>query len=136
MFIRPCHRRKNGKRHAYWALVESVRTTRGPRQRIVAYLGQMDAAGRLGCKAAVDGHGVQRPLFDEVQPRWVSIDPGRIRVERCRDFGGPWLGLELLGRLGLSEYLERLLPLGREMVPWSWMAAVLIVARMCDASSE
>jgi hypothetical protein len=41
MFIRPCYRRKNGKRHAYWALMESYRTERGPRQRVVAYLGQL-----------------------------------------------------------------------------------------------
>ena len=33
MFVRPCYRSKNGKRHAYWALVESYRTERGPRQR-------------------------------------------------------------------------------------------------------
>jgi hypothetical protein len=38
MFIRPCYRGKNGKRHAYWALMESYRTERGPRQRVVAYL--------------------------------------------------------------------------------------------------
>ena len=38
MFIRPCYRKKNGKRHAYWALCESCRTKRGPRQRVVAYL--------------------------------------------------------------------------------------------------
>ncbi len=37
MFIRPCYRNKDGKRHAYWALVESYRTQRGPRQRVVAY---------------------------------------------------------------------------------------------------
>ena len=42
MYVRPCYRRKNGKRHAYWALVESYRTERGPRQRVVAYLGDMD----------------------------------------------------------------------------------------------
>ena len=47
MFIRPCYRKKNGKRHAYWALVESYRTERGPRQRVVAYLGQLDEKGRL-----------------------------------------------------------------------------------------
>jgi hypothetical protein len=46
MFIRPCFRRKNGKRHAYWALMESYRTARGPRQRVVAYLGQLDEPSR------------------------------------------------------------------------------------------
>jgi len=46
MFIRQCYRKKNGKRHAYWALIESYRTSRGPRQRIVSYLGEMDERGR------------------------------------------------------------------------------------------
>ena len=48
MYLRRCCRQKDGKRHGYWALVESYRTSRGPRQRVVAYLGEMDAAGRLG----------------------------------------------------------------------------------------
>jgi hypothetical protein len=47
MYLRRCYRAKEGKRHGYWALVESYRTSRGPRQRVVAYLGEMDAAGRL-----------------------------------------------------------------------------------------
>jgi hypothetical protein len=41
MFLRRCVRRKNGKRHTYWALVESYRTGRGWRQRVVAYLGEL-----------------------------------------------------------------------------------------------
>jgi len=41
MYVRRCYRQKNGKRHAYWALVESYRTARGPRQRVVAYLGEL-----------------------------------------------------------------------------------------------
>ena len=59
MFIRPCYRTKNGKRHAYWALMESYRTERGPRQRIVAYLGQLDESHRLGVKnnsSTIRGH--------------------------------------------------------------------------------
>lgn len=52
MFLRPCYRKKNGKRQANWALMESYRTERGPRQRVVAYLGQLDERGRLGVKAA------------------------------------------------------------------------------------
>jgi len=44
MFLRPCYRKKNGKRHAYWALVESYRTARGPRQRVVAYLRAIEAS--------------------------------------------------------------------------------------------
>jgi len=54
MFIRPIYIRKNGKRHAYWALVASYRTERGPRQRVVSYLGQLDERGRLGIKYAAE----------------------------------------------------------------------------------
>ncbi len=54
MFLRPYFRRRNGQREAFWALVESYRTERGPRQRTVAYLGLMDEAGRLGVEQAVD----------------------------------------------------------------------------------
>jgi hypothetical protein len=48
MYVRHCYREKNGKRHAYWALVESYRTARGPQQRVVAYLGELDEHGRVG----------------------------------------------------------------------------------------
>ena len=83
MFIRPCHRRKNGKRHAYWALGESYRTERGPRQRVVAYLGQLDAQGRLGVQDAAEGHRRrrQRRLFDDVKPQGVEVDASRVQVE-------------------------------------------------------
>ena len=41
MFLRRCERRKSGKRHTYWALVESSPAARGSRQRVVAYLGDL-----------------------------------------------------------------------------------------------
>jgi hypothetical protein len=138
MFLRPCYRNKNGKRHAYWALMESYRTERGPRQRVVAYLGQLDARGRLGVKAAAEGRrrSRQKRLFDDVQPQWVEVDASRVRVENCRDFGGPWLGLELVRRLGLQEFLRQTIPPGREKIPWSSMALVLVLCRLCNPSSE
>jgi hypothetical protein len=138
MFIRPCYRRKNGKRHAYWALCESYRTERGPRQRVVAYLGQLDERGRLGVQDAADGRrrGRQRRLFDNIKPEWVEIDASRMRVENCRQFGGPWLGLELVRQLHLKEFLEGAIPEGREAIPWSAMALVLVLCRLCHPSSE
>jgi hypothetical protein len=48
MFIKRCTRNKNGKPHAYWQLVESYRTARGPRQRTVAYLGELSACEKHG----------------------------------------------------------------------------------------
>ena len=138
MFIRPCYRNKEGKRHAYWALVESYRTERGPRQRVVAYLGQLDEAGRLGLREAAEGRGDQRQqsLFDDTQPQWVKVNAKGVRVENCRQFGGPWLALELIRKLGLHDFLKRTLPSGREDVPWSLTALILIIARLCEPSSE
>ena len=70
MYLRRCYRAKDGKRHAYWALVKSVRTERGPRQEVVAYLGEMDEASRLGMKDAAEGNGnEQGRLFPEPQRR-------------------------------------------------------------------
>jgi transposase len=138
MFIRPCYRRKNGKRHAYWALMESYRTERGPRQRVVTYLGQLDEPQRLGVKQAAEGKTGprQKQLFGDVRPQWVEVDVKRVRVENRRDFGGPWLGLELIEQLGLKDFLDRTIPSGREDISWSLMASVLVLCRLCDPSSE
>ena len=138
MYLRRCYRQKDGKRHGYWALVESYRTSRGPRQRVVAYLGEMDAAGRLGLhqQAAGPAAVAQRRLFGDVEPQWVEVDLKRIAVERKRAFGGPWLGLQLCRRVGLVDFIERTLATGKEEIPWPLMAQILILARLCNPSSE
>ncbi len=137
MFIRQIHITKNGKRHGYWALVESYRTERGPRQRLVSYLGQIDAAGRLGIQYAAHSNSChQKTLFDDVQPRWIEVDVNRVRVERCVDFGGPWLALQLIRKLELDTFLKETLTTDRAQIPWSAMALVLIICRLCDPSSE
>src|SRR5882724_9290202 len=137
MYLRRCYRRKDGKRHAYWALVESYRTNRGPRQRVVAWLGVMDERGRLGVKRCAEKHsGYQSDFFTKTEPEWVEVDVKRVRVERSRKLGGPWLGRELLRRLELDRFLEETLPNGREEIPWSAMAMILILGRLCEPSSE
>ena len=137
MYLRRCFRRKDGKRHAYWALVESYRTNRGPRQRVVAWLGVMDEQGRLGVKHCAEKRpGHQTDLFRSTEPEWVEVDVKRVRVERSRKFGGPWLGKELLRRLALDEFLGQTLPNGREEIPWSATAMILLLARLCEPSSE
>jgi transposase len=147
MFIRQCFRNKNGKRHAYWALVESHRTAAGPRQRVVAWLGKLDEAGRLGVQQATQDESTndsetQRTLFDQsdetasAEPEWVEVDASKVRVENCRQFGGPWLALEIIRSLKLDEFLKDLMPAGREQVPWWRSALILVVARLCEPSSE
>jgi transposase len=141
MFIRPCYRKKNGKRHAYWALVESYRTDRGPRQRVVAYLGQLKDTERRGVKRAAEGKKrlpfQQLLLFGhEAKPEWVEVDTANVRVENQLDFGGPWLALELMRTVQLDKLLESVMPRGGEDIPWAKTALVLAISRLCNPSSE
>jgi len=148
MFLRRFQRRKNGKPHTYWALVESYRTARGSRQRVVAYLGELtsdeqDGWSRLG--SHLDGQAarrLQRSLFDpprrdvpgEDEPLLVKLSS--IRLQRTRDFGDVWLAWGLWRMLGLDELLEESMEAGREDVSWATMAAILTIARFCEPSSE
>ena len=78
----------------------------------------------------------QRQLFGDTRPHWGEVDVKRMRVENRRDFGDPWLGLQLVEQLGLKDFLDRAIPDGREEIPWSLMALVLILCRLCKPSSE
>ena len=143
MFIRPCYRKVKGKRQAYWALVESFRTERGPRQRTVAWLGKLKESERAGVKQAAEG-GKKSPytqlqLFDhqgKVEPEWVEVDAANVRVENQLEFGGAWLALELIHRLRLDELFENVLPRGKEDIAWAKIATILVICRLCRPSSE
>ena len=159
MFLRRFQKRKNGKSHVYWALVETYRTVKGPRQRIVSYLGELQESEQSGWaqlsvklkgKSAGDGQHqsccVQRSLFDPLphdddvdaklgsQP--VLVDLKGIRLERTRDFGDVWLAWGLWRLLGLDVVLEKEMRGGRAEVPWDVVAAILTIARFCEPSSE
>ena len=140
MFLRPHYRTVDGRRRAYWSLVESVRTERGPRQRVVAYLGGLDEAGRLGVQDAADPKtSDEHPtLFDNEsrEPRFVEVDVSKVRVENSREFGGVWLAWQLIRRLELDEFLQETIPRGNEEIRWSLMSLVLVIARLCRPSSE
>lgn len=162
MFIRQYFQNENGNRRAYWALVESYRTSAGPRQRVVAWLGKLDEAGRLGIEQAARNtpssadstapatHSTAAPsrrrqlaLFDQpdtddtpVEPRWGEVNAAAVRVENCVQFGGPWVALELVKQLELDDFLRRAIAAGREHVPWWRSALILVAARLCRPSSE
>lgn len=138
MFLRKHYRVVDGERKAYWSLVETYRTKRGPRQREVAYLGELDKKGRLGIERVAKGvpGSRQTGMFDDVEPEWVEIDVSKVRVERCRAFGGAWLSLEIMRELGLGEALGSVMADGEEEIPWSLMSQVLVVSRLCEPSSE
>lgn len=140
MYLRHTTRRKDGKVHRYWRLVRSVRVGGKVVQQTVAQLGELDAAGRAQARAlarTITGNREQPDLFTptEAEPA-VPVRLRRIRLERGRTFGDVWLGWTLWRALRLDEVLARLLPEGREAVPWATMAAVLVLARLCEPSSE
>ncbi len=150
MFPKRCSRRKNGKDHVYWQLVESVWTPRGSRHRVVGYLGALsesECRGWARLAATLDGKAASKaqqtsllePAGDpdeEPVPETIEVRTGRIRLEGARDFGDVFLGLVLWRMLGLDELLEKELPEGREKVPWHLMACILAVARLVEPSSE
>jgi hypothetical protein len=149
MFLRRYQRRKNGKPHTYWALVESYRTAKGSRQRVVAYLGELAAKERDGWSKLgshlddrAPARRLQRSLFDpprhdtpqEDEPLLVKLSS--VRLERPRDFGDVWLAWGLWRMLGLDEFLDEQIERGREEVSWGTMAAILTIARFCEPASE
>ena len=140
MYLRHPTRRKDGKVHRYWRLVRSVRAGRKVIQQTVAHLGELDAEGRARAKAlarTITGDREQRELFEPADTGdTIPVRLKRIRLERGRTFGDVWLGWTLWRALRLDEAVTRLLPEGREAVPWATMAAVLVLARLCEPSSE
>jgi hypothetical protein len=140
MYLRHTTVTKNGKTHTYWRLVRSVRTGRKVRQETVAQLGELDDQGRLEARALAEqlaGLERQPGLFDDDLPADpIPLDLRALRLERGRRFGDVWLAHRLWQALGFDRLLEELLPRGREHVAWSTMAAVLVIARLCEPSSE
>jgi len=144
MFIRPCYRRKGRKRHAYWALVESVRTERGPRQRVIGYIGGLpEKVTRRRVKLVLESSRVERQgkLFSDVpgpedRTEYVEIDVSKVRTENARGFGGPWLGMHLARTLGLDRFLAASWARGHESVPWDLTSLILVICRLLNPSSE
>ena len=144
MYIRPSVVRKGGKTYHYFRLVRSVRRNGKVIQETVAQLGELDARGRREAQALAEricGVRVeqQRSFFEAPEsrePQTVAVRLDRLRVERERRFGDVWLGVTLWQALHLDTLCAEVLPEGRESVPWSLVAAILVIARLCEPSSE
>jgi transposase len=146
MFLRRFQRRKNGKVHSYFALVESYRTAKGSRQRIVSYLGELEPGEENGWAQlgrGLDGKPPPSPTLFDVEAddnvgadETVWVELRGVRMERLRAFGDVWLALGLWRLLELDVLLKKLMPEGREEVPWPTVAAILAIARFCRPKSE
>ncbi len=147
MFLRPNHRTKDGKDHAYWSLVETVRTPDGPRQKTLCYLGELNSSAQARWLKTIEvfneqGEAQQLKLFpahvepppDDPQVARVLVN--KVRLERTRQFGSCWLGLELWKRLELDRFFADTVDEQEADVPWSRVAAVLAINRLGAPGSE
>src|ERR1700738_4092621 len=147
MFLRPNYRTKDGKDHIYWSLVETVRTVDGPRQRTLCYLGELNGSAQARWLKSVEvfneqGDVEQLRLFPshvevpDDDPQVARVLVNRVRLERTRQFGGCFLGWELWKRLGLDQFFAQAVDEEAAEVPWSRVAAVLAINRLCSPGSE
>ncbi len=147
MFLRANHRGKDGKDHTYWSLVETVRTPDGPRQKTLCYLGELNSSAQARWLRTVEvfneqGQAQQLKLFpshvappvDDPAVARVLLD--QVRLERTRQFGACYVGLELWKRLQLDRFFEQAVDGEPADVPWSRVAALLAINRLCAPGSE
>jgi len=147
MFLRPHHRDKDGKRHTYWSLVETVRTPDGPRQRTLCHLGELNDSAQARWLKTIEvfneaGERHQLKLFpaevapppDDTEVAQVLVQ--RVRLERTRQLGPALPGLALWRQLRLDEFFEARIDEAPAEVPWSRVAAILAINRLCAPGSE
>ncbi|MBV9009145.1 MAG: hypothetical protein JO354_08265 [Verrucomicrobia bacterium] len=147
MFLRSHARHKDGKDHTYWSLVETVRTPDGPRQKTFCYLGELNSSAQARWVKTVEVFSEQaeaqrlklfpsqvEPAADDAQVARVLLN--KARLERMRQFGACWLGLELWKRLELDRFFARAVDDEPADVPWSRVAALLAIHRLCAPGSE
>jgi transposase len=147
MFLRPNHRDKDGKDHTYWSLVETVRTPDGPRQKTLCYLGELNSSGQARWLRTIEvfndqGDSQQLKLFPSDvaapadDPQVARVLLNKVRLERTRQFGWCFLGLELWKRLELDRFFEQAVDHDEADVAWSRVAALLAINRLCAPGSE
>jgi len=138
MYLRRINKKKSGKDHYYWALVESYRTERGVRQRIVGYIGDVKKSKARQIQESVErcDSYQQDFLSEEGLPDQAEIAVKKTRTERQREFGGVWLGNKLFDKLGLDTFFTERYPAGREDIGWPSIIKVLVLSRFYQPSSE
>ena len=148
MFLRAYRRSKDGKTHTYYALVESLRTEAGPRQHVVAYLGELNSDQERRWQRTVvfynrQGEAQELRLFPDDDDVPLPDDPDVVRIRlssvgwtNARRFGDVWLARWLWHYLGLDEIVARHVPQGKETVRPADMVAIEVINRLCQPCSE
>jgi len=148
MFLRRYSRTKNGKRHVYFALVESIRTEAGPRQQVVAHLGELSSAQEQRWQRTVsfyNRHGEVQELRlfpdDDQFPAPDDANVVRVRLDKVgwnngRRFGDVWLARWLWQLLELDQIVARHVPQHKETIAPADIVAIEVINRLCQPCSE
>jgi transposase len=149
MYLKACKRRKNGKEHRYFSVVESRRLPGGKMfQRQVLYLGEINDSQQAAWRKtlSVVGERGQPPQSMSLFPDDRALPPDAVNavqvrmnemvLRRPRAFGDCWLGCELWRQLQLDEFWGKHLGQGKEQVPWAQVLQLLVVNRLIDLGSE
>jgi hypothetical protein len=148
MFLRRYTRTKNGKQHTYFALVESVRTEAGPRQQVVAHLGELNSDQERRWQRTVvfynrHGEAQELRLFpdDDDVPAPDDANVVRVRLDKVgwsngRRFGDVWLARWLWQLLDLDRIVARHVPQDKETVAPADIVAIEVINRLCQPCSE
>jgi len=151
MFLRATTRKKDGKLHRYFSVVENKRVADGRVvQRHVLYLGEINSSQELAWRKSIEvlDEARQAPrtlaLFAEDQCERVIADEdstirlklSKLRLERPRQWGGCWLALELWRQLDLDEFWAARLPPSRKGTRWDQVLLILVVYRLLSPGSE
>ena len=149
MFLRSTKRRKDGKEHHYWSLVEN-RRCKGGRvvQHTVLYLGEINDSQKEQWIRAIEvfdeDHGgpdqlklfcAERPL-PGVAPDGVQVRLKDFELHRPRHWGGCWLFSEVWRELGLDGFWRERLGVSREGTDWEHVLQILCCYRLLDPGSE
>jgi transposase len=142
-------RKKDGKEHRYFSIVESRRVAGGRvAHRTVVYLGEINDSQQAAWRKTLEVFDESRGDFTTLslfpEDREISghdvnalqVRLNEMQLERPRAFGGCWLGCELWRQLKLDEFWQSRLPEGREAVPWEKVLRLLVVNRLLDPGSE
>jgi len=151
MYLRRIQRKKNGKTHSYWSIVESRRLAHGHvTQRHVLYLGEINDAQERAWARSIQVFAEDDPqpqtvtLFpeDRAVPRPVDEDSivrlrlSELSVHRPRQWGACWLALQLWNELQLPAFWQQRLKPSRKGARWDQVLAVLVVYRLLAPGSE
>jgi hypothetical protein len=155
MFLRAKVRKKDGKDHRYFSVVENRRVGQNQKkkrmaQRTVLYLGEINDGQETAWRKSLEVFDESRhqyatlSLFPEDREipaeasNSIQVKLSEMELRRPRMFGNCWLGCELWRQLQLQEFWEDRLStqVKRETVSWEKVLRLLVVNRLIDPGSE